>query len=136
MICLLIWLSGLLLAITAAKIFHVALAWPLILWGIVFALVPDIDVIPDLSPAAGKLAARKSAGTASSRIPDCLHRPPFSFLFSPGPLWGYLFTLGAFLHLLHDSIGMGWGIQWLWPFNKTSTNSFRTKRTRSWRLIR
>lgn len=128
---------GIVLAITAAKIFHVALAWPLILWGIVFALVPDIDVIPELVARRGKLGGKEiSWHRELTHFPIVYIVPAILVFIFAGPLWGYLFTLGAFLHLLHDSIGMGWGIQWLWPFNKNSYKFFSDETNEmSWRFL-
>lgn len=31
---------------------------------------------------------------------------------------GILFILAIFWHFINDTIGIGWGIQWLWPFSK------------------
>jgi hypothetical protein len=36
------------------------------------------------------------------------------------PYIGLIFALGALAHFIHDSIGIGWGVKWLFPFNNIS----------------
>jgi hypothetical protein len=43
------------------------------------------------------------------------------------PVWFWLFSFGIFFHFLHDSIGMGWGIKWFWPFSRRSYKLFSEK---------
>lgn len=83
-------------------------------FGVFAALSPDFDFIFHLSKG-GKFQN-------SHRHREVLHNPliflPLGALitavFSP-PLAG-LFVLGALSHFIHDSIGLGWGVRWLYPF--------------------
>ena len=42
------------------------------------------------------------------------------FYLLGGEKWAMLFFLCSFLHFLHDSIALGWGIKWLYPFSKNN----------------
>jgi LexA-binding, inner membrane-associated putative hydrolase len=91
-------------------------AW--ILWGVVFALLPDIDFWIEL-------ARRKTVGgKVLAEHRTLLHNPipyiPVALFVGTffGPAWMTLFSLGIVGHFLHDSMGMGWGIRWLWPFSE------------------
>ena len=53
-----------------------------------------------------------------------------------------LFAVLSFLHFIHDSVGIGWGIQWLYPFSKKfykffsdETNELSTRFLISWTPI-
>ncbi len=47
-----------------------------------------------------------------------------------------LFAALSLLHFIHDSIGIGWGIQWAYPFSKKFYKAFSEKDGRfSWRLL-
>jgi hypothetical protein len=119
---------GIILAIIGAKIFHIALTWGLVLWAIGFALLPDIDVFPELIARRGRLGGKEiSWHRELAHFPVVYIAPAILVFILAGPLWGFLFTLGVLLHLLHDSIGMGWGIKWAWPFNKNSYKFFSNK---------
>ena len=85
-----------------------------VLFGIFSALSPDFDFLFHLSKG-GKFHN-------SHRHRELLHNP---LVFIPtGSFIAYLiqpslsglFAAGAFSHMVHDSIGIGWGVRWLWPF--------------------
>jgi len=42
------------------------------------------------------------------------------FYLLGGKEWAALFLLCSFLHFLHDSIAVGWGVKWLYPFSKNN----------------
>ena len=48
------------------------------------------------------------------------------YLWSTNPRFLVLFTLCSIAHFIHDSIGLGWGIQWLYPFKKNYYQFFYT----------
>lgn len=107
---------GIFAAIIVAKIFALPLTPLLVGLGIAFALLPDIDFIYTL--------ARNGNGNhrAVARHRDLIHYPvlylPIGALITSafGAPWALLFLLGSLGHFIHDSIGIGWGIPWLWPF--------------------
>ena len=41
--------------------------------------------------------------------------------------WAMFFGLAVFLHFVHDSVGIGWGIKWLWPFSRKAYKCFSEK---------
>lgn len=81
--------------------------------GILFALLPDADYLIHL--------IRGNSSRNAHRHRDLFHRPllflPAGMLafYSVGIAWSVLFGLCALAHFIHDSIGIGWGVQWLWP---------------------
>ncbi len=85
--------------------------------GIAATLLPDLDYI--------------WAWLRKRRLPDSSHRDllHYPLLFTPAvgvlglifsPELGLLFALGALAHFLHDSVGIGFGLKWLYPFKKNS----------------
>ncbi len=85
--------------------------------GVVACLLPDLDFVWQL--IVGKYSYKKSHR-------DGLHYP---IIFTPlvgliglliNPYVGAAFATGALLHFFHDSIGIGWGVKWLFPFRSTS----------------
>lgn len=37
-----------------------------------------------------------------------------------GNVWVFAFFISSLLHFVHDSIAVGWGIKWLYPFSKNN----------------
>lgn len=108
--------GGIFAAIFAGWIFGTPLTYGVLAAGIAFAFLPDIDYLVHL--------ARGGTSRNAHRHREMLHYP---LLFIPagallfsfyGMEWAFLFGFSAFLHFLHDSIGIGWGVQWLYPFSK------------------
>jgi len=88
-----------------------------LLIGVVACLLPDLDFI-------WQVLSGKYSSTSVHR--DGLHYP---LLFTPAvgilgllinPYIGAVFAAGAFIHFVHDSIGLGWGVKWLFPFKNVS----------------
>lgn len=108
---------GLLWAILVAILFGQIITPPWLLAGVFFALLPDIDFWLEYI----------KRGTVGGKTIDLhrtlLHAPltyiPVTILVGVygGPAWMWLFGLGIFGHFIHDSMGMGYGIRWLWPFS-------------------
>ena len=107
---------------------------PLTFWfavaGAVFALLPDLDFIAVVLRRRNALHHREG-----------LHYP---LLFVPigtlvcwyfGGEWATLFALASLGHFVHDSIGIGWGVQWLYPFIKDHYSFFYIYKPR-WRAER
>lgn len=110
---------GIISSIIVSKLFHVGLSWGLIGLGIGFALMPDLDFIFYLM--------KHGNSKSIHRHRDLLHLPllyiPIGFVilyFVNIPV-AMLFVLCSLCHFLHDSFGIGWGVQWLYPL---STNHF------------
>lgn len=95
--------------------------------GIVFALLPDIDFWLEYW----------KRGTVGGTVIDLhrtlLHAPltyvPMTLFIGSlyGSAWMCLFGFGVFGHFIHDSMGMGYGIRWLWPFSTRWYKLFSNK---------
>lgn len=98
---------GIVSVILISKIFSIELGTSLILYGIVFALLPDVDSL-------------------TGRRRDSLTHYPLLYLplgviilwISLGKIIAWLFIVATFLHFLHDSIGTSWGLKWMYPFEQ------------------
>ncbi|MBI4021941.1 MAG: metal-dependent hydrolase [Candidatus Andersenbacteria bacterium] len=109
------------IGLLVATIFGVATGSesPLLLLGIgvAGALWPDLDF-------SIWLARHKKVDHLAHRHRDLLHRPlalmpPLTLVVWLALGWqaGALFGITTVLHFIHDTIGHGWGIKWLWPLN-------------------
>ena len=108
---------GILVAIAAGLILDVDLSFWMVSWSIFFAVSPDIDFLYFFS--------RRGDTKRDHNHRDLIHYP---ILYLPigtiiiwlifGKIWGIIFLISSFLHFVHDSIGIGWGIKWLYPFSK------------------
>lgn len=96
-------------------LFGTPLSVGFLLGGIIFSLFVDIDFIFFFkSRRAGKHAHEHR----SLHYP-LLYIPIGVLIFYPfGWQWALLFALCSIAHFIHDSIGIGWGIKWLYPFSK------------------
>jgi membrane-bound metal-dependent hydrolase YbcI (DUF457 family) len=106
---------GILLSIFMSRLFHIPLSPIFISTGILFTLLPDLDFL---------VAFKKNLGAKSHEHRDVLHYPLLfvpigtALMFLVDYRLSILFAFASFLHFLHDSIGVGWGIQWLYPFSR------------------
>ena len=111
---------GILSAIFISESFDVSISPWLILTGIFFALLPDIDFLIHIFQ-------KKSPHHNAYEHRSLLHLP---LLYIPlgaivlwllfGSVWAGLFSLASFLHFIHDSFGIGRGVHWLFPFSQNS----------------
>ncbi|HVY72624.1 MAG TPA: metal-dependent hydrolase [Candidatus Paceibacterota bacterium] len=106
--------AGILIALFVAHLFHIHADVFLIVLGIIFALLPDIDMLWYLF------------GNPSNKYDHRLYTH-YPFFWLPIVLFAYIIfghVIGTLLfacilmHLVHDTIGLGWGITWLGPFSK------------------
>ena len=108
---------GILIAILVSILFHVKLVAFLIIVGILFALGPDLDFL--------YVYLRRHNARDDYKHRDIIHYP---LLYLPigtllifvlfGKVWAILFFLTSFLHFVHDSIAIGWGVKWFFPFSR------------------
>jgi hypothetical protein len=89
---------------------------PVTVWliavGIAAALLPDIDMVPFV--LKGQKTTDHRSWTHYPAVYIVLTAAAYVWV---GPLYATLFALGVYLHLIHDTIGLGWGIAWLWPLS-------------------
>lgn len=108
---------GLLAAMFASELGAIPLTHSLALWGVAYALLPDLD-------AVWYMLQKRHLKKGSYEHRDALHFPlPYLAagsivlaLLRPEHL--PLFLLGGLFHFVHDSIGIGWGVEWLYPFSR------------------
>ena len=118
---------GILLSIWTSRFFHVDLTFTLVLTGIAFALLPDIDFFVEF------IKHGSVGGKVIREHRELIHFPviyiPVAILIYAafGTMWVALFSLAILAHFLHDSIGIGWGIKWFWPFSRRSYKLFSEK---------
>lgn len=109
-----------------ASLFDVKLTPGIIILSMFFVLLPDIDVFVEYPLRMLGKAQAYSYHQVYTHFP-LLYVPPALVLMFFDPFLGVLLLVNITLHLLHDSIGTGWGIAWLWPFNKNYYKFFSGK---------
>lgn len=114
--------AGLLLGLLAEYLFDRPAGLVLPLTGALFTLLPDADFLIHL--------ARARTVRHSEHHREMLHLPILyisiglaAFLFFGEP-WIFLFISTSVVHFLHDSIGIGWGVPWLYPFTDNAFSFF------------
>lgn len=106
---------GIIVSILASWYLAFPLTIKFISGSVIFSLLMDIDfVFHVLMGGTSKNAHRHR---------DYLHFPIFYISVGSiivyiigGAPWAFIFALSSLMHFIHDSIGIGWGVQWLWPF--------------------
>lgn len=115
---------GLIIPIYVSKIFGIDLSFSLIIWGVIFCLLPDFDFVLALF---FKIKDHHNHREIS-------HFPLYYLLagiivyFIFGKIWATMYILGVMWHFIHDSIGIGWGIQWLYPFSSHHIKFFSNEK--------
>jgi membrane-bound metal-dependent hydrolase YbcI (DUF457 family) len=114
---------GILTAIFASYFLRANISTWLVIFGILCALLPDADFI--------YYYPRRDDTKYDHKHRDLIHYP---LLYLPigtiliwiifGKIWAIAFLITSFCHFLHDSIGIGWGVKWLFPFSKNSYSFF------------
>lgn len=118
---------GILFSILVSKIFNVELTSQLILVGMGFSLLPDLDVFVELAKR-GRIGGRVQGHHRElTHFPSTFLIVAILIYIYFGNIWAFLFSLTILAHFLHDSFGMGWGIQWLWPFSNRAYKFFSNK---------
>ncbi len=118
---------GLAWAILVALVFEETITLGWLAAGIAFALLPDLDFWFEYL----------RRGTVGGKVID-LHRTllhaPLTYIpvalgigHLAGTAWMTLFVLGVLGHHIHDSMGMGYGVRWLWPFSTRWFKLFSAK---------
>lgn len=115
---------GIYLAIAANSILDIPLTLFSVVLLILFTLSPDLDAIISA-------IKRGNLGDENHFHRNLMHYP---LIFTPagavltvvilGKEYAILFVLASIFHFLHDSIGTGWGVRWLYPFSKKNYKLF------------
>lgn len=98
-----------------------------LLLGAVFAVLPDID-FPIEWLSRGTVGGKKLGFHREITHYPLIYLPIIAMIaFLAGSFWAILLSLGLIFHFLHDSLGMGWGVKWLWPFDRRNFKFFSDK---------
>lgn len=113
------WANGIFAVLLAATILGTDPLWWHFLVGIILAMSPDIDAIPELL-TRGKVAS------SAEHLRD--HRTFLHYPIISLPLgllawylvgyWGLVWFMALCLHLINDLYGTGWGLALFYPFSK------------------
>jgi len=130
------WANGIFAVLLAATILGLDPLWWHFIVGIVLAMSPDIDAIPELL-ARGKVA---SSAEHMRDHRTFLHYPiislPLGMLAWYGlGYWGLLWLIALCLHLVNDLYGTGWGLALLYPFSKRHYKFFARRVNRLPQLL-
>jgi len=114
---------GILVSVFSSYFFKIEISIWLILFSIACAVLPDADFL--------YFFPKRNDTKYDHKHRDFIHYP---LLYLPlgtmllgivmGKIWAVVFLLASFFHFLHDSIGIGWGVKWLFPFSKNSYSFF------------
>ena len=120
--------NGIFATVLTGFVTHTEVVWWYFLIGIPFAMLPDLDAIPELF-IRGKVAS-SSEHIRDHR--DGLHFPVLFLLVgllagSYFGFFGYLFLSATLLHFVNDLYGTGWGIALFWPFSRRKYKFFGSK---------
>ncbi|HBI25204.1 MAG: hypothetical protein UT41_C0003G0104 [Candidatus Wolfebacteria bacterium GW2011_GWC2_39_22] len=118
---------GIFVALIASNLFGIEVSAQLAGISVLFALLPDADFL------VHAIAHRKVGGKYAHVHRDLFHYPllylgiggVFAALF--GAAWFFVFMAASLAHFIHDSMGIGWGIKWMYPFSKKISKLFSTK---------
>lgn len=104
---------GLLISLGVTSLYGVEPTLWIVLFSVACALLPDIDLLmPSLWPAEHD--HRTILHYPITYVPVVL-----AISVVAGPLYGVIAAVGILAHLVHDTIGLGWGIPWLAPYRYT-----------------
>lgn len=102
---------GILAALGVAHWFGTEPTVFLIIIGVLCALLPDIDILP--------VFWRTHYDHRSWLHYPLLYVPLGVLVYMVfGSMYAALFVVCVLAHLVHDTIGIGWGVAWLGPFSK------------------
>lgn len=111
--------QGMLAVTILSYLFGVPLTIEMVVFALVFSIIPDLDGVFELL-SFGNIAAGKGR-TGDHRTG--LHYPLIWILVGLGwividPFWGTLALVCVVMHFINDLWGIGWGVQFFWPFSK------------------
>lgn len=85
--------------------------------GIFFSLLPDIDF--PIHFMRGGTFEDEYKHRNLLHVPLLIWPIGTIVLMLISPILAPMFLIGTLMHFLHDSVGIGWGIRWLYPFSRT-----------------
>lgn len=117
--------AGILLALTTAYYTHTDITITWIFFAVLFVLLPDADMVTYVIKKI--LQKRKTTNHRSWTHYPILYLPIVILLYFISPAYSLLFFLCIYFHFAHDTVWLGWGISWLWPFSDRKFKFFPDK---------
>lgn len=114
---------GFIISVLASEYFDFALNPGFIVGCVVFALLPDWDFW-------FYKVFKSKFGAKIHDHRDVAHYPVVYLILSLvlyflfGHIWAVSFLILTMLHFVHDSLGIGWGVKWFWPFSEKTHKFF------------
>lgn len=107
---------GIFVSIFTSFVFDFEISFWLILISVFFAVAPDVDFLY-FFPKRGD--TKYDHNHRSIIHYPLLYLPAGTILFWMvfGNIWATVFFFSSLFHFIHDSIGIGWGVRWLYPFS-------------------
>jgi hypothetical protein len=118
--------AGILLSIFVGTIFNIDISPLWILLGVIFALLPDIDMV---SYFIKTRVLKKSVNDHRSFTHYPIMYIPIiiATYFIFGAPYSLLLALCVYFHFIHDTFWLGWGISWFWPATSRKFKFFPDK---------
>lgn len=118
---------GILWAILSGVLFDMPLSFSWFFGGVLFALLPDLDFWVEYAKRG--TVGGKVLGAHRTLLHNPLLYIPIALFIgaAAGDAWMTLFIMGVLGHFVHDSLGMGLGVRWLWPFSEKFYKIFSDK---------
>ncbi len=118
---------GLLISVLASHVYEIDLSLKLALMSVLANLIPDLDIFVELAKR-GKVGGRVQGHHRElSHFPLTFVPLVWAVNYFFGGIWSFIIGLNLLAHFLHDSVGMGWGIKWWWPFSDKAYKFFSNK---------
>lgn len=114
---------GILFSLLVGKLFAIDISASWVACGVLFALLPDIDIVPY---AFKRYFNKKEAYNHRTFTHYPIVYLPLVYVVYVvfGLPYALLCACGVYFHLLHDTVWLGWGISWFWPFSTRKYKSF------------
>ncbi len=114
------------MAILVAKLItlflHQELSLTLLMFAIGSSLFPDIDIV---SPYIKNIFSRRKVINHRTFLHyPALYILPLVVISFYSATLAFIFTLCIFLHFVHDTFFLGWGVIWFWPLRSTRFKCF------------
>lgn len=114
---------GALVTVLVSYFFQWEPSWNLLAFSVFFALLPDADFV--------YFYFKPHNPKYDHEHRDYIHYPLLYLPLGTGVIflllgngWAVTFFLVSLAHFIHDSIGIGWGIKWLFPFSRNNYSFF------------
>lgn len=115
--------TGILISFFVTKGFGVDLTPTVLTVGIIASLFPDIDILIYLFQTKILRQAPRNHRTWT-HYPSLYILPTVVIWFMLEHVYGTVIMLGLLFHFIHDTLWLGWGVKWFWPYSSRSYKMF------------